>query len=140
MKSSGFKNDGLSRSQSLFAEGGEMNRNNTISQYKEKLLEQRQEILGRLQRLEASWQTLGERDIELEEEAQKADITELFTHLDELEQERLEEIELALNKFVDGRYGVCERCRKMISPKRLEALPTARLCRKCAAAADSQGQ
>ncbi|MDL1980647.1 MAG: hypothetical protein LWX02_04085 [Deltaproteobacteria bacterium] len=38
---------------------------------REVLLKQRQEIFERLRRLESDWQALGERDIELEEEAQK---------------------------------------------------------------------
>jgi hypothetical protein len=31
-----------------------------------------------------------------------------------------------------GKYGVCERCKRPISAKRLKVIPEARLCRKCA--------
>ena len=83
-------------------------------------------------RLESDWQALAERDIELEEEAQKADETSLFDQLDELEKEEIEDIDLALCRIAAGSYGICESCEKLISLKRLEALPAIRLCRKCA--------
>ncbi len=43
----------------------------------------------------------------------------------------LEEIRLALQKINEGTYGICERCGKAINEERLEAIPTARLCRDC---------
>ncbi len=99
---------------------------------REVLLKQRQEIFGRLRRLESDWQVLGERDIELEEEAQKADETNLFDQLGELEKDEIEDIDLALCRIAAGSYGICESCEKLISLKRLEALPATRLCRRCA--------
>jgi len=96
------------------------------------LLKQREEIFERIQRLESDWQGLGERDIEIEEEAQKADVTSLFSQLDDLEKVGIEEIDLALFKMPGGTYGLCEGCRKPISLKRLEVLPATRLCQKCA--------
>ncbi|MDH5299556.1 MAG: TraR/DksA C4-type zinc finger protein [Desulfobulbaceae bacterium] len=99
---------------------------------RELLLGQRQEVFGRLQRLDAEWQELGERDIELEEEAQKADRSRLFDQLERRDQERIEEIDLALTKMATGSYGLCEGCRHAIDAKRLNALPATRLCGKCA--------
>ncbi len=40
----------------------------------------------------------------------------------------LGEVEHALAKFANGRYGICEACGKPIHYARLEALPSARLC------------
>ena len=51
-------------------------------QFRIMLLKRRQELFEHVNRLEAGWQTLGERDIELEEEAQKADISGLYELLD----------------------------------------------------------
>lgn len=96
------------------------------------LLGQRREIFDRLQGLESDWQTLGERDIEWEEEAQKADLTALYAQLDDREKTEIEEIDLALAKMAQGTYGICEKCGKPISLERLEALPATRCCRKCA--------
>jgi DnaK suppressor protein len=94
---------------------------------REALLKQRREIFGRLRRLESDWQALGERDIELEEEAQKADETSLFDQLDELEKDEIEDIDLALCRIAAGSYGICESCEKLISLKRLDVITCAEL-------------
>lgn len=99
---------------------------------KDLLLRQRREILDRLHGLESDWQALSERDIEREEEAQKADLSTLFDQLDERERQEIEDIDLALTKMVDVTYGICEKCRKPIALERLEVLPATRFCRKCA--------
>jgi len=103
-----------------------------IVRFRELLLKQRNEIFERLQGFESDWKELEERDIEPEEEAQKADITGLYEHLDEREKMQIEEIDLSLCRIAAGSYGVCESCEKLISLKRLEELPATRLCRKCA--------
>jgi DnaK suppressor protein len=44
----------------------------------------------------------------------------------------LAEVDAALLRVSDGTYGVCERCGSAIGEARLEALPAARLCIRCA--------
>lgn len=44
---------------------------------------------------------------------------------------KLRDIEIALEKIKNGRYGLCEKCGKQIDSERLEAEPSARLCMKC---------
>ena len=46
----------------------------------------------------------------------------------------LVEVASALARVDDGTYGVCETCRRLIAPGRLEARPTARTCVACVAA------
>jgi RNA polymerase-binding transcription factor DksA len=46
--------------------------------------------------------------------------------------ETLTDIDVALAKFDNGAYGVCESCGGPISEARLEAMPAARLCITCA--------
>jgi len=103
-----------------------------LQRLKSLLLRQRREIYDRLQGLESDWDALSERDIEWEEEAQKADLTALFSQLDVMEKREIEEIDRALTKMAADTYGVCEKCRKPISLKRLEVLPATRFCRRCA--------
>jgi DnaK suppressor protein len=43
----------------------------------------------------------------------------------------LREIDSALEKLKQGNYGICEACGKNIGVKRLEIVPSARLCIKC---------
>lgn len=47
----------------------------------------------------------------------------------------LEEIDAALGRLAAGTYGVCEACGAPIGDGRLEALPAARTCIRCATAA-----
>jgi RNA polymerase-binding transcription factor DksA len=96
------------------------------------LLRRRREIYDHLQGLESDWEALSERDIEWEEEAQKADLTALFNQLDEREKREIEEIDLALTKMAATTFGLCEKCRKPIDLKRLEVLPATRFCKRCA--------
>ena len=102
------------------------------------LLQQRGEIFERLRRLESGWQDLAAKDIELEEEAQKTDLTSLYDRLDQYEKEEIEAIDLALCRLAVGSYGICEGCQKLISANRLAALPATRLCRKCAGRYEQQ--
>lgn len=44
----------------------------------------------------------------------------------------LGEVEAAMARLDDGTYGRCEKCGDAIAPARLEAMPTARLCIRCA--------
>ncbi|MEX0666041.1 MAG: TraR/DksA C4-type zinc finger protein [Acidimicrobiia bacterium] len=46
--------------------------------------------------------------------------------------ETLHDIEDALNKMDEGTYGRCESCGGDIGEARLEAMPAARLCIRCA--------
>jgi DnaK suppressor protein len=43
----------------------------------------------------------------------------------------LYEVEQAIEKLDLGTYGLCEKCKKAISPARLEVLPQAALCLEC---------
>jgi RNA polymerase-binding transcription factor DksA len=109
-----------------------------MERLKDILLRQRLEIYDRLHGLESEWVTLSEHDIEREEEAQKADLTALFDQLDDLKKQEIENIDLALTKMTAATYGACEMCRKPISLKRLEALPAARFCKRCARKAEEK--
>lgn len=51
--------------------------------------------------------------------------------LQAMEAEQLEQIEEALTRLDEGRYGLCENCDQQISPGRLEILLYATLCVTC---------
>ena len=50
----------------------------------------------------------------------------------ENEEETLRQIEASLERIEDGSYGQCEECGGKIPKPRLEAIPYAALCVKCA--------
>jgi DnaK suppressor protein len=48
------------------------------------------------------------------------------------ENDALDQIEAAIERIEDGSYGQCEECGAKISKARLEAIPYATLCVRCA--------
>jgi len=60
--------------------------------------------------------------------AERGEVDALAGNLREL----LGEVDGALVKLDDGRYGTCESCGQPITDARLEAVPSARLCISCA--------
>lgn len=53
---------------------------------------------------------------------------ELDEGLEEDAERQLHEVEAALGRIEEGRYGTCEICGKKIPEERLEAIPWATLC------------
>ena len=47
----------------------------------------------------------------------------------------LSQIKKALARIAEGKYGICEKCGKVIDKARLKAMPMTTLCSECAARA-----
>jgi RNA polymerase-binding transcription factor DksA len=108
--------------------------------FRQVLLARRAEIFDRYLGLESGWRALEERHAELEEEAQKEDLTSLYDLLAFKEKSEIEEIDRALLKIGEGTFGRCERCGKPISRARLEALPETSLCLSCARESETESR
>ena len=70
-------------------------------------------------------------DTDMEE---KADEVEEYDNLLSLEHSlelKLKDVNSALEKIKEGKYGKCEKCGKEIEKERLMACPEAKLCMKC---------
>jgi len=109
----------------------------TVSELHQKLLERRREIFDFRRTVNTSWQSLHEPEKELEEAASKETLSHGLAHLDDRGQAEIREIDQALTKMDEGRYGKCEACRRPIAVKRLRAVPWARHCVRCAANRES---
>jgi DnaK suppressor protein len=81
-----------------------------------------------------------QQETELEESAQKDRITRVTSRLNERDQQKIREINTALDRINAGVYGKCQRCGREIGIKRLRALPSATLCIECAAARERKGR
>lgn len=101
-----------------------------LAKLQELLMRRREEVFTQAGDLENRWREMSEPQVEFEETAQEAEITESFAQLDELERREVREIDLALNKMASGVYGLCEACGKPITLKRLQAVPWTRFCRE----------
>lgn len=70
------------------------------------------------------------------ERAQLFENDEVLEALDERTRARIAELRGALEHLDDPERGVCGRCGEPIGGRRLAALPTTRICVRCAAAAE----
>lgn len=103
------------------------------SDIRQKLVNKRNEILGRVQQLNGDIHARaepysadsGERAVEL----QNLDV--LF-QIDAVSRMELNAINNALERMEVGCYGVCIECGKKIDRLRLQALPYTEICIKCA--------
>jgi DnaK suppressor protein len=65
---------------------------------------------------------------------------ELMFELSDNERVMINDIENALQKIEDGRFGKCESCSKPIAEKRLSAVPFARYCIDCQSKSETKKQ
>lgn len=99
--------------------------------FRNRLVEQRAEILRRLDSLREELKGIEGTPRELEEWAQEEKDREILIRLEERENEELRKIHAALELIDRGDYGTCQVCGKAIPKKRLEELPTALCCIDC---------
>ena len=67
----------------------------------------------------------------LEESADEVEEYETLLPIEFSLENRLKDINRALEKIEKGTYGKCEKCQKDIPKERLEIYPEARTCNKC---------
>jgi RNA polymerase-binding protein DksA len=99
--------------------------------FRNKLLEQRQQITRRLDELRDELRGLEETPRELEEWAQEEKDRDILIRLEDRETGELRRIQAALGLIDQRQYGYCQICGKPILRARLEELPTAFRCVDC---------
>jgi DnaK suppressor protein len=101
--------------------------------YRDKLLTKRVGLVGQVQAAEAYSR---ERDAEATQDpadmAANAYTKELLMSMSTNDRQMLESINAALVRIDEGEYGKCMHCEEAIQEKRLEAVPWARHCLRCA--------
>jgi DnaK suppressor protein len=101
--------------------------------YRDKLLVRREGLVGQVQAAEAYSR---ERDAEATQDpadmAANAYTKELMMSMSTNDRQLLESIDAALHRIEEGGYGKCIHCGEPILEKRLEAVPWARYCLRCA--------
>ena len=105
-----------------------------IQKMKDVLVENRSKILKDLAQKNADFSAMSSGDDNLTD---FADIASSFTDQQMLESigvqdmNRLKQINSALQRIQEGKYGKCIKCKKDISIERLEAIPYALKCIQC---------
>ena len=111
-----------------------------LERFKKILVEIRRKISGDLQHLEGDSLNTNQRDSSGDLSGYSFHMADMATDnfdreftlgLASNEQQTLNTVDNAIRKIDDGTYGTCEECSKMITMKRLAAMPHARLCIKC---------
>ena len=105
-----------------------------LQQYRDRLIEQRRELVQKRERaLEAIPEEVhppGENEIAPSEGL------DIEMSLDHEDAQHLRQIDAALQLIKDGTFGKCTRCGHEIAESRLQALPSALYCVGCAQAAE----
>lgn len=68
-----------------------------------------------------------------EDQATELENQEVLEVIETTETTEIRQIEAALKRLSEGRYGICTKCGEPIDPRRLKALPTAAMCISCSA-------
>ncbi|TFL18792.1 TraR/DksA family transcriptional regulator [Jannaschia formosa] len=96
-----------------------------------RLLARRKELTGDIARIEDELDDPAPQD--WDDAASERQGDEVLEALEVHDRNELRAIDAALARIEEGTYGDCAKCGEPISAERLEAVPTAALCRSCAA-------
>lgn len=105
-----------------------------LKKFQEKLIEMKNEILDDV----ANENKRFEEEKEVESYSEEYDLANsilennLRENLEENDYKMLKQIEKALARIEDGTYNICEVCGKEIEIDRLQMIPYATKCSKCA--------
>jgi DnaK suppressor protein len=106
-----------------------------IKQYRQDLLEEREQLLGQVEGLDAEADVKRWRDGGFDDDPADSGSAsferETAQSLSRHARRIVVEIDDALRRMDAGTFGACERCEQPIDPERLEALHYARLCMDC---------
>lgn len=102
-----------------------------------RIVERRTEILESIGAIDKQLHRQLEKDFE--EQATDTERDDVLDRLEDSQRAELKQIDKALERLETGDYGVCARCEKPIGAERLEALPYAVHCVRCAEHLEFQG-
>ena len=109
-----------------------------IGELEQTLFTRRQEIIDLRASLGSSRANLQEPENEMEAMAGKETLLDDLERQDNRLVDELRKIDNALSDIEGGRYGRCRMCDRPISIKRLQAIPWAIMCKRCAQQEEAQ--
>ena len=102
----------------------------TYAEIKARLLDRRAQLTRQMQIIERDLDKPAPRDVEDAATERQGD--EVMEALGVHDAQEVRAIDAALARIETGDYGICQKCGEAISVARLDAVPTASLCRNCA--------
>lgn len=114
-------------------------RKSELKQFEKILINERQKLLKELayesdQIAKTQLETSGDLSAysnHMADQGTETERREITSQILSTRREALFEIDLALRKIAESKYGFCEQCGKPIAKRRLKFLPQARVCIKC---------
>jgi DnaK suppressor protein len=104
-----------------------------LEYYKKKLQTRREELIKTIARTEEEGRTADDDPtVDLADKAANSYTKEFLFGQTNVDRNLLALIDAALLRIKNGTYGVCAECEEELQQKRLEAVPWARHCVKCA--------
>lgn len=107
-------------------------RNSELEFFEETLLKRKKQILSNLKGVESELNAISE--LEINDDGDSASLSSsnsLENAIAKQQVQELSEIEVALAKIKQKRYGICEMCEENISIARLKVKPHALYCIDC---------
>jgi DnaK suppressor protein len=103
-----------------------------MAAFREKLLLKKQEILETFTKNKSyGMEADGEPSQDIADKAANSYTKEFLFSLSNSERQLLQQVDDALARIADRRYGVCASCEDSMNLKRLQAVPWATLCISC---------
>lgn len=102
-----------------------------IAKYKDRLEKERVSLLKEIKRDSRPEDFGGEPMDKDDEEADEAEEYANKLAVGEVARERVNEIDAALNRMAEGKYGTCENCGQEISKQVLDLVPESQYCDNC---------
>ena len=101
-----------------------------IAEYKKRLEKERTLLMSEIKQSETP-KTFGmDRENPDEETDESEELGNQMAMANDLKS-RLDEIDVALGKIYEDKYGICEKCGKPIEKEILDIDPESRLCKNC---------
>ncbi len=103
-----------------------------VERLKQQLLQMRRALINEVREKRADSLETGSDGVQdSADQAIMAYTKEFLLSIGDADRQLLWEVDAALEKIRQKKYGVCERCGESIGEKRLEALPSVRFCIAC---------
>jgi len=101
-----------------------------LERYRKRLLEAKAQVLDRVAKVENYGREADSKGeaMDLADKASSSYTKEFLFSLSNTDRELLQQIDEALERIEDGSFGICVQTGEPIEPKRLEAIPWAKLC------------
>jgi DnaK suppressor protein len=103
---------------------------NKLKQFQVLLQNIREEIVGEVEKTSGK-DNEAEHMADISDDAARSYDCKLQGDLEEQEWNKLKQLEAALEKVAQDKYGTCEQCEEEIPEARLEIMPYAEFCTKC---------